>query len=406
MCQQRSPLFKPARLTYRIRLDYTASQTVTNRICSRVKLRCMVPLFAQMDEKGMSDNLGQLLRQLPHDQALFQGVEEATRQGAVLPVLAYLGWNTYNIREVIPEFSVGTGRVDYCLAIGEKKSVFLEVKRMTDDLEKHERQLLEYAFTEGIDIAVLTNGLVWWLYLPLSSGNWQQRKFFAIDIRQQEPEKAVQHFKDFLSREAIVKGTALAHARSAQASREKENLIRQTMPKAWQQLFDEPDERLLDLFADRIESMCGHRPDLETLAHFTKDNSPGMTSQQPPAREKAQTSPPNRPNASRPPKQRGVTIKIAGKAFQAVSVPDMYEQVLKYLCDSGQIKNLVAYLPFATSADRYLLATKPFHPHGNEFRVPVNYDGYYLEAHKSYKTALKQLRDMLKLCGLSLEETT
>jgi hypothetical protein len=355
----------------------------------------------------MPESLEELLRRLSQDQLLFQGVEEATRLGAVLPVLAQLGWNPYNVREVVPEFSVGSGRVDYCLALGERKAVFVEVKRMTEDLEKHEEQLLEYAFREGIDIAVLTNGLVWWFYLPLGGGNWQQRRFFTIDIRQQEPGKAAQHFREFLGREAIAKGSALVHARSVQASREKENLVQRTMPKAWEQLFSEPDDVLLERLAEKTESMCGYRPELETLANFVRDNAPKTVSQLGPAvreRPRANTREPSPPK--RAPKQRGVTVRIGGKLFEAASVPDMYQQVLKYLYDSRLIDNLAPRLPFATSADRYLLATKPFHPGGNEFRVPVEYKGYYMEAHKSYKTALKQLADMLRLCDLTLEYTS
>ena len=49
------------------------------------------------------------------------------------------------------------------LLINQKKRVFLEVKRASENLESHEKQLLEYSFTEGIDLAVLTNGLVWWI---------------------------------------------------------------------------------------------------------------------------------------------------------------------------------------------------------------------------------------------------
>lgn len=65
-----------------------------------------------------------------------------------MPILSYLGWNTYNLREVIPEFKVGNGRVDYCLNIGEKKAVFIEIKRLVEDLDKHEKQLLDYSFSD------------------------------------------------------------------------------------------------------------------------------------------------------------------------------------------------------------------------------------------------------------------
>lgn len=146
---------------------------------------------------------------LSQDHTLLNSVEEATKQGAVLPILSALGWNCINIQEVTPEFSVGNGRIDYCLRVNQKKPVFIEVKRATEDLERHEKQLLEYSFEYGVDIAILTNGLTWWFYLPLLGGNWQQRKFFSIDIRQQKVESAINHFKDFLSKESILNGSAV-----------------------------------------------------------------------------------------------------------------------------------------------------------------------------------------------------
>ena len=182
----------------------------------------------------MADSLGELLSRLREDTNLFLSVEEAVRQGAVLPVLARLGWDRDNVHEVAPEFPVGNGRVDYCLRIGDKKAVFIEVKRAGEDLEKHQNQeqLLEYAFRDGVEIAVLTNGLVWWFYLPLLTGSWEQRKFFTIDIRQQEIPAAVQRFEDFLKRDAVASGEAEKRARAMHAGKEKVRLVAESIPKA------------------------------------------------------------------------------------------------------------------------------------------------------------------------------
>jgi len=87
------------------------------------------------------------------------------------------------------------------------------VKRINEDLEKHQEQLLEYAFRHGVKIAVLTNGLVWWLYLPLFQGSWEQRKFIALDIQQQELTTVAEHFVAFLGRAAVASGEAAARPR-------------------------------------------------------------------------------------------------------------------------------------------------------------------------------------------------
>ena len=216
----------------------------------------------------MPDQLKDLLTRVKGERALFLSGEEATRQGVILPILARLGWDRDNIREVVPEYTVGNGRVDYCLKIGEQVSAFVEVKRTNEELERHQEQLLEYAFREGVKIAVLTNGLLWWFYLPLFPGSWDQRKFFTIDIQEQEVGSAATHFILFLSREAIASGAALKKAEEIHAGREKDRRIRDIIPTAWRELCQKPDEMLVELLSEKVESLCGHKPTEEVLGEF------------------------------------------------------------------------------------------------------------------------------------------
>ena len=242
----------------------------------------------------MNQEFEELLSTIPQDQNLLRGVEEATKQGAVLPILRQLGWDCFNLEEVSPEFNVGNGRVDYCLLINQKKRVFLEVKRASENLESHEKQLLEYSFTEGVDLAVLTNGLVWWIYLPLIGGNWQQRKCFTIDITQQSPQESAKHFKDFLGRDVVENGSSIEKAKSVKESREKNKLIDQSIPKAWKQLIDEPDEFLVELFSEKVEGLCGHRPTFEQITEYIRENLTNQYTSEPqtisPRRFKANTN--------------------------------------------------------------------------------------------------------------------
>jgi hypothetical protein len=234
----------------------------------------------------MPDQLQDLLTRLKGEGALFLSGEEATRQGAVLPILGRLGWDRDNIREVVPEYTVGNGRVDYCLKIGEQVSVFVEVKRTNEELEKHQEQLLEYAFRQGVKIAVLTNGLLWWFYLPLFPGSWDQRKFFTIDIQEQEIGSAATHFMLFLSREAIASGAGLKKAEEIHAGHEKDRRIRETIPTAWRELCQKADEMLVELLAEKVESLCGHRPGEDVLGEFLAGTLRPEVSRDQPGRKK------------------------------------------------------------------------------------------------------------------------
>ena len=87
--------------------------------------------------------------------------ESATKQGVVLRLLSIAGWDTFDISQVVPEYTVGTKRVDYALRPGTPNAVFIEVKRPGENLERQQQQLLEYCFQEGVNLAVLTDGRTW-----------------------------------------------------------------------------------------------------------------------------------------------------------------------------------------------------------------------------------------------------
>ena len=82
-----------------------------------------------------------------------QSSEQATREMAVNPVIGALGWDTFDPSEVVREYSVRGGRVDYCLRRHERNLVMIEVKRAGTDLGEHQEQLLRYAFDEGVELA-------------------------------------------------------------------------------------------------------------------------------------------------------------------------------------------------------------------------------------------------------------
>jgi hypothetical protein len=313
--------------------------------------------------------------------------------------------------------------VDYCLKTGERNSVYLEIKRMSEDLSRHESQLLKYAFEDGIEIAVLTNGLLWWLYLPLERGSWQERKFFTIDIRQQEPATAVGHFCDFLSREAVANGSALSNARKVQASRVKKQIILQTMPKAWEQMLQEPDDFLMELLADRIESMCGYRPEMDIIEEFILDfkgqnlnnlvSSSKPVYQSPPkplpiiSEPAAVTGTPLRKlrkttNSQSRDRCIGIIVQVDTEVITASSVSDFYLQILKFLDKFGYLSKLDPYIPHQTSSTRYLISNTPVHQRGNNFTIPVEFKGHYMEAHKDYKTAYSAIEKLLILLGVEI----
>jgi predicted type IV restriction endonuclease len=216
----------------------------------------------------MNAELVDLIHAIRRDESLFIVNEETTKLCVVLPLLVRLGWDRDNPLEVAPEYAVGTGRVDFCLKQNEEAAVFLEVKRLGEPLDDHQQQLLRYAFERGVSLAALTDGVRWWLYLPTQPGSWEQRRFFTIDLKQQEPDDAATQLRRFLEKSAVFSGTALSAAQELHNSRKKERQVREALPSAWRELCDDPDSELIELLSAKVEGCCGHNPDPEIVAEF------------------------------------------------------------------------------------------------------------------------------------------
>ena len=212
--------------------------------------------------------IAQAVEQIRNTVSLSVLDESATKQGVVLNLLSLAGWDTFDVSQVVPEYRVGTRRVDYALGPGSPNAVFIEVKRPSEKLERHQQQLLEYCFQEGVKLAVLTNGRTWWLYLPLQAGSWEQRRFLTIDLEVQEPSVVERRFLEYLSRERVGSGQAVGDAEDLVESQQRAEIIGKTIAAAWTQIVETPDELLVDLISETTELICGFKPEPELVKQF------------------------------------------------------------------------------------------------------------------------------------------
>ena len=60
----------------------------------------------------------------------------------------------------------------------------------------------------------------------------------------------------------------LENAENLYKSRQKQYLIKETLPKAWKKIVTEPDDLLVELLADATEKLCGYKPDNEIVEEF------------------------------------------------------------------------------------------------------------------------------------------
>jgi hypothetical protein len=157
-------------------------------------------------------------------------------------------------------------------------------------------------------------------------------------------------------------------------------------------LFNETE--VLDRLVSNALAVLPETPETPSSANSDIDDFVGFTRSK--VRSQGQGLP------GRFPRQRGVAISIGTQRIVGDSVSDLYEQVLRYLVDSDLISELTPYLPFSTSSKRFLISRTPKHPAGHDFVVPVKYGGFYMEAHKSYQTAISALSKLMTRANIDL----
>lgn len=198
--------------------------------------------------------------------------EAAVSQGIIQRILQALNWPIYNPRIVTPEFSLAGGRVDFALCHPlDKPIVFIEVKQI-GKIEGSEKQLFEYAFHQGVPMAILTDGAEWQFFLPAEQGNYDDRRVYKLDLLERESEEIVNRFNRYLDYNDICTGTAVENARKDYKNVAKEREIKRTLPEALIKLINESDELLVDLLLEKVESLCGYSPDQDVVINYLKQN--------------------------------------------------------------------------------------------------------------------------------------
>ena len=279
----------------------------------------------------MSDKLLKVIERWQSDERLVSFDEARVKQAIILPILRGLGWDTDNPDEVWPEYSVEDRWVDYALLIGNTPQVFIEVKKGGESLEKHQKQLLDYAFRQGVKVAILTNGLTWWFYLSLRAVSWEQRKVTTVELDKQDKEEISHKLMNLLGKENVRSGKAVQNAEVLY----KKHRISATLPEAWNQLVSEPEDLIVDLLVDKTKELCGEETDKNEVERFLSAHLQNIRVTSPPAAVEPIPTPEPKPSDRRKGKKRKAFTVTKPAAFtfngQRDEVKSWKEMILK-LC--------------------------------------------------------------------------
>jgi hypothetical protein len=197
--------------------------------------------------------------------------EASTKQAVVLRLFSFLGWDIFNVDEVYPDYSVNSYSVTYALRAKNASKIFVEVKRIHEKLDNHQKPLLSFASSENVDISILTNGVLWWFYLPKSAGNSQEKWFYSVDLLKQKEDTFVPQLIDLLSKNKVVKGQALKAAKTLNQNK-NQKIASNVIPEAWNKIISQPNMIFVELLRESTEKICGCRVEAKLVERFLEKN--------------------------------------------------------------------------------------------------------------------------------------
>ena len=144
------------------------------------------------------DHLLKTLAERIPDQISLLQTEEATKNALIMPFIQALGYNVFDPREVIPEYTAdirggNSEKVDYAILQGGLPIMIFECKSADVSLnDRHRGQLhsyfaaqMHFAPDKRARIGILTNGYVYEFYTDIDAENVMDKTpFWVVDFRE------------------------------------------------------------------------------------------------------------------------------------------------------------------------------------------------------------------------------
>lgn len=193
--------------------------------------------------------------------------EEATKSALVMPFIQALGYNVFDITEVVPEFDANVGaskkyKLDYAILQEGQPIILIECKHHTDALGEDARtQLFHYFAATHARIGVLTNGVTYRFYSDLVETNkLDEKPFLELNLLNlQEP--LIEELKK-LSKHSFDIEEILSAASELKYTKEIKRILLEQ--------FNEPTEDFVKFFAAQVYSGSVTKRVREEFTPFVK----------------------------------------------------------------------------------------------------------------------------------------
>lgn len=186
-------------------------------------------------------------RTIEHREVLL--TEEAAKTALVMPFLQSLGYDVFNPKEVVPEFTADVGikkgeKVDYAICQEGRINILIECKPAAAELNvNHASQLFRYFAATDARLAILTNGVNYQFFSDVEKPNkMDDRPFFTFSMDAIKP-------SDIRTLEKFAKADFNIDQIIQEAGHLK---LQSLLRKAIEQEFAEPTEEFVRVFASRV----------------------------------------------------------------------------------------------------------------------------------------------------------
>lgn len=372
-------------------------------------------------EDSMKKEIVSFIKSLKTNKKLEKFDEASTKQAVVLRLLSFLGWDIFNVDEVYPDYAVNSYSASYALRDKNSNKLLIEVKRVHEKLDNHQKPLLSLATQEKVDISVLTNGIIWWFYLTKSDGNSQDKWFYSADMLKQKEDAIAPNLIDLLSKNNVANGQAL---KAAQALNQNKNqkMAADVIPEAWNKLVTQPNMILVELLRESTEKICGCKVEVKLIERFLEKhldtwlitNRPAVTVGPPPKvieipnpeKKTVAKNSAKSPKKSIPKPENYADKEIKSFTFNGKTNPVRYwEDLLTNLCDyfaAIHSKDFEKVLWISGEDKTY------FSRYSDQLRIPEKIKGtdIYVETKLSPDEIVKTSRSLLTEFGYEVGDLT
>lgn len=195
----------------------------------------------------------------------YTALNEATTKSAIIvPILQELQWNVRSPFEVVREYSLDSGTVDYALKIYDEIRVLIEVKKISENLDKYENQIKKYAIDKNINLFILTDGIRWQFYTWLKEGI-EIFKFCDLDIKSLDPQYSAKELVSILSKQNILSNKSYDYIRFVIKKDVYKFALFEEIIEIWHAILDEPHPLLCNLIIELVKEAFGRSPEVQDI---------------------------------------------------------------------------------------------------------------------------------------------